>query len=94
MGIGDAKLPTGREEEGMWATWLYDSLKPHVTEIVVCGLGIESHSSAEDRYVDVNLPGAKKPAAIRGLNRNHNHELKNLFNSAATLTAACCRANM
>ena len=23
-------------EEGTWATWLYDLLKPHVTKIVVC----------------------------------------------------------
>ena len=25
-------------EEGTWATWLYDLLKPHVTEVVVCNL--------------------------------------------------------
>ena len=23
-------------EEGTWATWLYDLLKPHVTKLVVC----------------------------------------------------------
>jgi transposase len=23
-------------EEGTWATWLYDLLKPHVDELVVC----------------------------------------------------------
>jgi transposase len=23
-------------EEGTWATWLYDLLKPHVTEVLVC----------------------------------------------------------
>ncbi|MGB4783733.1 MAG: hypothetical protein WAQ77_03375, partial [Candidatus Acidiferrum sp.] len=23
-------------EEGTWAAWLYDLLKPHVTELVVC----------------------------------------------------------
>jgi hypothetical protein len=23
-------------EEGTWATWLYDLLKPHVTNLVVC----------------------------------------------------------
>src|SRR5215475_2539560 len=23
-------------EEGTWASWLYDLLKPHVTEVVVC----------------------------------------------------------
>jgi hypothetical protein len=34
------------------------------------------------------LKRAKKPASIRGLNRNHNHDLKNLFKSAATVAAA------
>ena len=52
------------------------------------GLGIETHSSAEHRYVDGNLQHAKKQTSIRGLNRNHNHDLKNLFKSAATLAAA------
>jgi len=23
-------------EEGTWAAWLYDLLKPHVTEVLVC----------------------------------------------------------
>jgi hypothetical protein len=27
---------------------------------------------------------AKKPVLIRGLNQNHNHDLKNIFKSAAT----------
>ena len=26
-------------EEGTWATWLYDLLKPHVTKVVVCPQG-------------------------------------------------------
>lgn len=26
-------------EEGTWAAWLYDLLKPHVTKIVVCDPG-------------------------------------------------------
>ena len=26
-------------EEGTWAAWLYDLLKPHVTELVVCDPG-------------------------------------------------------
>ena len=43
------------------------------------GFGIETHSSAEQRFVQGELQRAKKPASIRGLNRNHNHELKNLF---------------
>jgi transposase len=51
------------------------------------GFGIETHSSAEHRYVDGNLQHAKKQVSIRGLNRNHNHDLKNLFKSASTLAA-------
>jgi hypothetical protein len=50
------------------------------------GFGIETHSSAEQRFVHGELRRAKKPASIRGLNRNH--ELKNLFKSAATVAAA------
>ena len=52
------------------------------------GFGIETHSSAEQRFIQGELKRAKKPASIRGLNRNHNHDLKNLFKSAATAAAA------
>ena len=52
------------------------------------GFGIETHSSAEHRCVQGELQRSKKPAWVRGLNRNHNHDLKNLFKSAATVAAA------
>src|ERR1700678_3238477 len=52
------------------------------------GFGIETHSSAEQRFVQGELRRAKKPPSIRGLNRNHNHELKNVFKSAATVAAS------
>ncbi len=52
------------------------------------GFGIETHSSAEHRYVEGELQRSKKPTSIRGLDRNHNHDLKNLFKSAATVAAA------
>jgi transposase len=52
------------------------------------GLGIETHSSAEHRYVEGELQRSKKQVSIRGLNQNHNHDVKNLFKSAATLAAA------
>ena len=52
------------------------------------GFGIETHSSAEQRFIQGELRRAKKPVSIRGLNRNHNHDLKNLFKSAATVAAA------
>jgi len=49
-----------------------------------CGLGIETRDSAEYRIVDGQLERKKRPAQIRGLNWNHNHELKNVFKAAAT----------
>jgi transposase len=52
------------------------------------GFGIETYSSAEQRFVNGELQRAKKPVWIRGLNRNHNHDLKNLYKSAATVAAA------
>jgi len=51
------------------------------------GLGIETHSSADHRYVDGQLQPSKKPVSLRGLNRNHNHELKNIFKGAAIIAA-------
>jgi transposase len=52
------------------------------------GLGIETHSSADHCWVDGQLERSRKPLSVRGLNRNHNHDLKNLFKSAATLAAS------
>ena len=40
------------------------------------GLGIETRDSAQYRFVGGQLQRAKKPQQIRGLNRNHNHEMK------------------
>ena len=34
------------------------------------------------------LKRSKKAVAIRGLNKNHNHDLKNIFKGAATRAAA------
>jgi transposase len=49
-----------------------------------CGLALEMRDSGEYRVVDGQVERRKKPAQIRGLNWNHNHELKNLFKAAAT----------
>jgi len=119
-------------EEGTWAAWLYDLLKPHVTKVLVCnprknallkdgnkgdkidarklsellrlnhlkpvyhgehgiralwncGLGIETHDSAQYRFVRGELQRSKRPQQLRGLNKNHNHDLKKIFKSAATM---------
>ncbi len=52
------------------------------------GLGIETHDSAQYRFVRGQLQLSKKPQQLRGLNRNHNHEMKEIFKSAAT-RASC-----
>src|SRR5438874_9126036 len=52
------------------------------------GLGIETRDSAQYRFVRGQLQRAKKPQQIRGLNRNHNHEMKDIFKAAAT-RASC-----
>src|SRR6266436_1328734 len=48
------------------------------------GLGLETHASAQYRYVEGQLQRSKKPQQLRGLNQNHNHDLKNIFKGAAT----------
>src|SRR6202158_1208466 len=52
------------------------------------GFGIETHSSADHRSVDGQLQRAKKQSSIRGLNRNCNHDLKNLFKGAAIVASS------
>jgi hypothetical protein len=49
-----------------------------------CGLALETRSSADHQVVDGELRRKNKPVFIRGLNVNHNHDLKNIFKSAAT----------
>ena len=51
------------------------------------GLAIETHSSADHRYVQGQLRPSKRPVSLRGLNRNHNHDLKNIFKGAAIIAA-------
>jgi transposase len=52
------------------------------------GLAIEMHSSADHRSVDGHLQRAKKQVMVRGLNRNCNHDLKNLFKGAAAVASS------
>ena len=51
-------------------------------------MGIETRDSAQYRFVRGQLQLAKKPQQIRGLNQNHNHEMKEIFKGAAT-RASC-----
>ncbi len=49
---------------------------------------VPTHDSAQYRYLRGQLQRTKKPQQIRGLNQNHNHEMKEIFKGAAT-RASC-----
>jgi hypothetical protein len=48
------------------------------------GLALQTRTSGEYRFTGGQLMHSKKPPALRGLHSNHNHDLKNVFESAAT----------
>jgi hypothetical protein len=48
-----------------------------------CGLALHTRASGEYRFSGGELQASKKALVLRGLNVNHNHDLKNLFKSAA-----------
>ena len=48
------------------------------------GLGLETHDSAQYRVVEGQLKLSKKPVTLRGLNQDHNHDLKDIFKGAVT----------
>ena len=48
------------------------------------GLGLETHDSAQYRVVEGQLQRSKKPVTLRGLNQDHNLDLKDIFKGAAT----------
>jgi hypothetical protein len=47
------------------------------------GLALVTRTSADYRLVNGALERSRKAIAIRGLNQNHNHDLKEIFKSAA-----------
>jgi transposase len=53
-----------------------------------CGLALKTSTSGEYRFVEGQLRGSKKFLAIRGLNANHNHDLKNLLKGAAIIASS------
>jgi transposase len=52
------------------------------------GLALETRISAEYRYLEGQRQRSKKLLAIRGLNPDHNHDLKGLLKAAATTASA------
>lgn len=53
-----------------------------------CGLALRTYPSGEYRVLGGQLQRSKKVLAIRGLNLNPNHDLKNIFKGAATRAAS------
>jgi len=53
------------------------------------GLGVTTRDSAQYRYVCGQLQRSKKPQQLRGLNQNHNHQMKEIFKSTATSATYC-----
>jgi transposase len=51
------------------------------------GLGVVTHSSADKEIVAGTIRRRRRPPLTRGLNRNHNRILKNVFKGAATAAA-------
>ena len=47
------------------------------------GLGLETHDSAQYHVREGQLQRSNRPATLRGLNENHNHDLKDIFKGAA-----------
>src|SRR5499427_7529354 len=43
------------------------------------GLGLETHDSAQYHAVEGELRRSKRPATVRGLNKDHNHDLKDIL---------------
>ena len=62
-----------RTKRQLWAYW---------------GLALRTYLSGEYRFVRGQLKRSKKVLAVRGLNLNHNHDLKNIFKGAAPRAAA------
>ena len=52
-----------------------------------CGLGVVTSSSGDHEIAQGQLRRKKRPAQVRGLNENCNHDLKNLFKGAAVVAS-------
>ena len=51
------------------------------------GLALETRISAEYRLAEGQVRRSTRQLSIRGLNKDHNHDLKGLFRGAATMAS-------
>ena len=70
-----ALLPTPHRFRTQRQLWAYS------------GLAWEIHTSADYGYREGQLRRSKKLVSIRGLNQDHNHDLKGLFQATATMAS-------
>jgi len=49
-----------------------------------CGFGVDTWTSSDYRITDGHIQRRQKPVFVRGLNLDHNHQLKSIFKSTAT----------
>ena len=69
-------------------TWVGGQPKRCKAKSCVAGLALQTRISGEYRFHEGQLQRSKKLLSLRGLNCNHNHDLKNLFKGTATTAAA------
>jgi hypothetical protein len=62
--LSGARIIKGRPFRVSCGCWAY------------CGLALETRDSGEYRVVNGQVERKRKPALIRGLNWNHNHEME------------------
>jgi hypothetical protein len=79
-------------EEGTWAAWLYDLLKPHITEVVVCNprkMAVRMTGSMRANWLNMYMNKIKSVYhGEHGL-----RTLKELARSYLTITEDLARVN-
>jgi Transposase len=78
-------------EEGTWATWLYDLLKPHVTKLVVCDPRKNASMRKANPSDNIDARGLAELLRLNHLNPVYHGEhglrsLKELVRSYLTIT--------
>jgi hypothetical protein len=90
-------------EEGTWATWLYDLVKPHVTEVLVCNTRknavrngsksdrIDARKLAKGITTSFNLSEEKRGSAKHRLSQGLGYRSAMLTGSYACFLFLFCR---
>ena len=86
-------------EEGTWAAWLYDLLKPHVTEVLVCNTRKNTQDGSKSDRIDARklsemlyMNNIKSVFVPSGLPRSTNLECtgRRSFTTSGSMRCECC----